>query len=47
MWSENTGDANIEGGGGQIQVFKILNGHEHMDPNIYIFVTIKTGNITR
>ncbi len=39
MWSNNTGDAKIEGG--QIEVFfKILNDHEHIDPNI--FVKIKT-----
>ena len=33
------------GGGGQIEVFKILNGHEKIDPNI--FVKIKTDKITR
>ena len=44
MWSNNTGDAKIEGGG-QIEVFKILNGHENIDPNIYF--KIKTGKITR
>ena len=32
-------------GGGQIEVFKILNGPESIDPNI--FVKIKTGKITR
>ena len=32
-------------GGGQIEVFNILNGHEHIDPNI--FFQIKTGKITR
>ena len=31
--------------GDQIEVFKILNGHENIDPNI--FVKIKTGKITR
>ena len=31
--------------GGQIEVFKILNGHENIDPNI--FFKIKTGKITR
>ena len=31
-------------GGGQIEVFKILNGHENIDPNI--FVKIETGKIT-
>ena len=29
----------------QIEAFKILNGHENTDPNI--FFKIKTGNITR
>ena len=33
MWSNNTGDANIEGD--QIEVLKILNGHENIDPNIF------------
>ena len=31
--------------GHQIEVFKILNGHENIDPNI--FFKIKTGKITR
>ena len=31
--------------GEQIEVFKILNGHESIDP--YIFFKIKTGKITR
>ena len=44
MWSNNTGDAKIEGGG-QIEVFKILNGHENIDPDICF--KIKTGKITR
>ena len=43
MWSKNTGDAKIEGG--QIEFFKILNGHENIDPNI--FFKIKTCKITR
>ena len=43
MWSNNTGDAKI-GGGGQIEVFKMLNGHENIDPNI--FLKIKTGKVT-
>ena len=43
MWSNNTGDAKIEGD--QIEVDKILNGQENIDPNI--FVKIKTGKITR
>ena len=42
MWSNNTGDAKIEGG--QMEVFKILNGHENRDPNISF--KIKTGKIT-
>ena len=29
-----------------IEVFKILNGHEYIDPNIFFF-KIKTGKITR
>ena len=32
--------------GDQIEVFKILNGHEYIDPNIFFF-KIKTGKITR
>ena len=43
MWSNNTGDAKIEGD--QIEVVKIFNGHENIDPNI--FVKIKTCKITR
>ena len=33
MWSSNTGDAKMEGD--QIEVFKLLNGHENIDPNIF------------
>ena len=44
MWSNNTGEARIEGD--QIEVFNILNGHESIDPNIFFF-QIKTGKITR
>ena len=44
MWSNNVGDAKIEGGG-QIYVFKILNGHEKIE--LDTFVTNKTGKITR
>ena len=44
MWSNNTGDAKIEGGS-HIEVFKILNGQENIDNNI--FLKIKTGKITR
>ena len=43
MWSNNTGDAKIEGD--QIDVFKLLNGHGNIDHNT--FVKIKTGKITR
>ena len=44
MWSNNTGDAKIEGD--QLEVFTILNGPENnLDPNI--FVKIKTDKITR
>ena len=35
MQSNNTGDAKIEGG--QIEGVKILNDHENIDHNIYIF----------
>ena len=42
MWSNNIGDANIEGN--QVEVVKILDCHENTDTNI--FVKIKTGNIT-
>ena len=45
MWSNKTGEANIEGD--QIEVFKILNGHENVDPNIFVFLKITTGKITR
>ena len=41
MRSNNTEDAQINNiGGDQIEVFKILNGHELIDPNI--FFKIKT-----
>ena len=39
MSSNNIGDAKIEED--QIEVSKILNGHENIDPNI--FFKIKTG----
>ena len=35
MWSNNTGDARLEGGSDQIAVSKILNGHENIDPSIF------------
>ena len=34
MWTDNTRTAKIRGGG-QIDVFKILNGYENIDPNIF------------
>ena len=34
MWSNNTGDATIEGGD-LIEVFKILTSHESIDPTIF------------
>ena len=45
MWTENTRNAKIKGGGDQIEVFKILNGYENIDSNI--FFEIKEGKITR
>ena len=44
MWSNNTETRRLRGGG-QIEVLKILNGHENIDPNI--FFKIKTCKITR
>ena len=44
MWSNNTGDARRLGGG-QIEIFKSLNGHENIDTKI--FLKMKTGKITR
>ena len=41
----NTGDAKIEGN--QIEMFKTLNGHENIDPSLFFFSKIKTGEITR
>ncbi len=34
MWTDNTWNAKIKGGG-QIDVFKILNGYENIDYNIF------------
>ena len=34
MWTDNTRKGKIKGEGGQIQVFKILNGYENIDYNI-------------
>ena len=43
MWTDNTRNANIKGD--QIEVFKILNGYENIDSNI--FFEIKESKITR
>ena len=43
MWTDNTRNTKIKGG--QIEVFKILNGYEHIDSNI--FFEIKESKITR
>ena len=43
MWTNNTRNAKIKGD--QIEVFKILNGYENIDSNI--FFEIKKSKITR
>ena len=43
MWTNNTRNAKIKGD--QIEVFKILNGYENIDSNI--FFEIKESKITR
>ena len=43
MWTDNTRNAKIKGG--QIEVFKILNGYENIDSNIVF--EIKQSEITR
>ena len=43
MWIDNTRDAKIKGN--QIEAFKILNGYENIDSNM--FVKIKEIEITR
>ena len=43
MWTGNTSNAKIKGD--QIEVFKILNGYENIDSNI--FFEIKESKITR
>ena len=43
MWTDNTRNAKIRGG--QIEVFKILNGYENIDSNIVF--EIKESKITR
>ena len=44
MWTDNTRNAKIKGD--QIEVFKILNGYENIDSNIFFF-EIKESKITR
>ena len=44
MWIDNTRNAKIKGGD-QIEVFKILNGYENIDSNI--FFEIKKSKITK
>ena len=43
MWTDNTSNAKIKGD--QIEVFRILNGYENIDSNI--FFEIKESKITR
>ena len=43
MWTDNTRHTKVKGD--QIEVFKILNGHENIDSNI--FFEIKESKITR
>ena len=45
MWTDNTRNAKIKGVPDQIEVFKILNGYENIDSNI--FFEIKESKITR
>ena len=35
MWTDNTRNAKIKGGSKLIEVFKILNGYENIDSNIF------------
>ena len=42
MWTDNTRNAKINIRGDQIEVFKILNGYENTDSNI--FFEIKENN---
>ena len=39
MWTDNTRNDNIKGG--KIEVFKILNGYENNDPNIFFSKLMK------
>ena len=44
MWTDNTRNAKIKGGG-QIEAFKILNGYENID---YIFFSkLRKSKVTR
>ena len=43
MWIDNTRNAKIKGGG-QIEVFKILNGYENIDSNILFEKKITRGH---
>ena len=45
MWTDNTRNAKIEGGSNRIELFKILNGYENIDSNL--FFQIKESKITR
>ena len=44
MWSNNTRNGKIKGC--QMEVFKILNGYENIDSNIF-FSKIKAGTLSR
>ena len=35
MWTKNTRNTNIKGGGDQIEVFNILNGYENIDSKFF------------
>ena len=45
MSTDNTRNAKIKGGSNKLEVFKILNGYENIDSNI--FFEIKESKITR
>ena len=45
MWTVNTRNAKIKGDQIELEVFKILNGYENIDSNI--FLEIKESKITR
>ena len=46
MWPNNTRNANVNGGGSILEVFKILNGYENIDSNKKK-LGIKESQITR